>query len=157
MSTNISSKYLNQDKRETEAITVSLPAVANVGGGRTQAAVTYNQFGEEYIAYVIPGPSILKKFYLVVEEAFPASAVVAVTVNGVAAFAATALDVTGLTTSTSEDFLATSNATVSITVTGGTGDITTGLLRVVTDTVPYLEKNGRYGSYPHANDNTQAR
>ena len=155
--TNITSKYLNQDKRESEAVTVTLPAVSNVGGGRTQQPITYNQFGEDYVSYTIPKNTILKKFYLIVEEAFPASAEVAVTVNGVAAFSAVALDVTGLTTSTSEDFLADSNATVNITVTGGTGDITTGILRVVTDIVSYSEKNGRYASYAHTNDNTQAR
>ena len=145
--TNITSKYLNQDKREAEALTVTLPSVANVGGGRTQAAVTYNQFGEEYISYTVPGPAVLKKFYLVVEEAFPAGSTVEVLMGGTTIFTSAAVTSTGITVSTSEDQLTTNNNNISITVNGGTGDITTGLLRIVVDTVPYLEKNGRYGSY----------
>jgi len=155
---NITSRYLNQDKREGEAITVSLPAVSNVGGGRTQKSPVYNQFGDLHIAYVIPNNSITQKTYLVIEEAFPAGATISVnTIAGAQLFSGVDATVLGLTVATLEDELFIETDAIRITVDGGTGDILTGLARVVTETIPYLEKNGRYSSFPHANDHTQSR
>lgn len=154
---NITSKYLNQDKREAEAITVTLPAVSNVGGGRSQRSPVYNQFGDVHTAYVVPAGSIIQKNYLIVEEAFPAGALGKVSVNGVVVHTAINLAVVGMTTSITEDLYVPVDATVAVTVSGGTGDILTGLLKSVTETIPFNEKNGRYSSYPHSNDHTQSR
>ena len=158
---NITSKYLNQDKREAEAITVTLPAVANIGGGRTNKSPTYNKYGDKHIAYVVPKDSIIQKIYLDVEEAFPAGSVVVVNVGGTEAIAVTqVLTAQAFVVSATEDLVARANTTIDITVTGGGSagaDILTGKLNVIVETIPYKEKNGRYSSYAHANDATQAR
>jgi len=155
---NITSKWLNQDKRESEAITVTLPSVAQMGGGRTNRLDVYNQFGDVHAAYVVPAGSIVQKAYLIIEEAFPAGALIEATIAG-ATVLFTAIDATvvGLTVGTTEDLLYLNDTNIAITVSGGTGDITTGVAKVVVETIPFNEKNGRYSSFPHANDHKQSR
>ena len=155
---NVSSRHLNQNKREAEAITVTYPSVSNQGGGRgSNSGVTYYQFGDDLTAYVVPANSIIQKVYLIVEEAFAASAKVTVKVGSTSMFAAVAADATGMTTSATQDILSEAVSTVTATFSGGTGDLVKGKCRVVIETIPFLEGNGRYSSYPHANDDTQSR
>jgi len=148
MATSITAKFLNQDKRETEALTVTLPAVLDEGGGRNQSAPTYMQGGEDYIASVGPKESIIGKSYLVVEEAFPAGALVTVSLGATVLFTGVAVSATGITISTVEDVLFLTGSDMTITVSGVTGDITTGKLAVITNYVPYTVKNGRYSDVP---------
>ena len=148
MATSITAKFLNQDKRETEALTVTLPAIIDEGGGRNQAAPVYAQFGEDYIAAVAPKEAILGKSHLVVEEAFAAAATVTVTINGIALFTDQAVAATGLFTSTVEDELLLTGGDIVITLGTLTGDALVGKLKVVNNYTPYTVKNGRYSDAP---------
>lgn len=148
MATSITAKFLNQDKRETEALTVTLPSILEEGGGRLQSAPTYAQFGEDYIAAVAPKESVLGKSYLLVEEAFEATATATVTINGIALFTDAPVSATGLVTSTVEDELLLAGGDVVITLGTLTGDATVGKLKVVTNYTPYTIKNGRYSDVP---------
>jgi len=158
---NTTSRHLNQDKRYGEAITVAQPAVQNKGGGRTNLGPTYYKYGDTQEAYVIPANSIVQKIYLNVTEAFPAGSVVVVNVAGQEAIAVTqSVAAVAFVKSTLEDVLVTDPSKITITITGGGtagDDITSGNLYVVAETIPFLEKNGRYSSFPHSNDTTQAR
>jgi len=158
---NITSRHLNQDKREAEAITVELPAVSNQGGGRTNKGPVYYKYGDVHQAYVVPANSIIQKVYLNIEEAFPASSVVVVNVAGTEFIAVTqSVATVAFVVSATEDVLSATPGLIDITVTGGGtagDDIIAGRLSVVVETIPYKEKNGRYSSYAHDNDNTQAR
>jgi len=148
MATSITTKFLNPDKRESEALTVTLPAILDEGGGRLQAAPSYAQFGEDYVASVAPKESILGKSYLLVEEAFEALATVTVTIGGVALFTDVLVSSTGLTVSAAEDELLLAGGDVVITLGVGSGDATVGKLKVVTNYTPYTVKNGRYSVVP---------
>ena len=148
MATSITTRFLNQDKRESEALTVTLPAVLDEGGGRLQSAPSYAQFGEAYTASVAPKESILGKTYLIVEEAFEALSTVTVTIGGVAMFTGVAISATGITVSAAEDALLLAGGDVVITLNVGTGDATVGKLKVVTNYTPYTVKNGRFSVVP---------
>ena len=148
MATSITDKFLNQDKRETEALTVTLPAILDEGGGRNQSAPTYAQFGEPYVASVAPKESILGKSYLIVEEAFANTATVTVSINGVDIFTDIVIATAGLTISTVEDELFLLGGDVVITLGTLTGDATVGKLKVVNNYTPYTIKNGRYSDVP---------
>jgi hypothetical protein len=144
---SITSKFLNQMKRETEALAVTVPALLNEGGGRTNAAPEYVQGGVAYTAAVAPKEAITGKTYLLVEEAFPATTTVTITIGGTAVFTDAPVSSTGLTVSTVEDMLLLAGSDVSVTVSG-TGDVTTGKLQVITNYTPYTVKNGRYTDVP---------
>lgn len=150
MATTITDKFLNQDKRETEALTVTLPAVLDEGGGRTNSLPTYVQVAEEFVAAVSPKEAVLGKSYLVVEEAFPAGMTVTVSINGTAIFTDVSVAAIGLTTSATEDVLLLTSGNVSITINHATvtGDVAVGKLKVVNNYTPYTVKNGRYSNAP---------
>ena len=148
MAVSITGKFLNQDKREYEALTVTLPSVLNPGGGRLNTAPEYVQYGEAYVASVTPAKAIGGKTYLLVEEAFPTGTTATITVDGNAVFTDVAVDATGLTVSTTEDFFMELGGDVSITLGGGTGNVVSGELKVVTNYVPFTVKNGRYSDVP---------
>lgn len=143
---NITNLFLNQDKRYAEAVVVTLPAILNEGGGRANTAPTYLQGGEAMNASVVEADTIMKKAYLVVDEVYPAGALVGVTVGGVAVFTDAPGDATGITASATEDELFVAKGDVVITVTGLTGDITTGKARVVLDVVHPSLNNGQYAN-----------
>jgi len=148
MATSITAKFLNQEKRESEALTVTLPAILDEGGGRTNAAVSYAQFGEDYSAAVSPKESVLGKSYLIVEEAFAATATVTVTLNGESLFTDAPISSTGMVTSTAEDVLLLTAGEMVITLGTLTGDALVGKLKIVNNYTPYTVKNGRYSDAP---------
>lgn len=147
MSTSITTRFLNQDKRESEALTVTLPAIIEEGGGRANAAIVYAQGGEEYVAAVAPKQSITGKAYIVVEEAFIAGTTADITIGGQALFSAADVAATGIVVSTAEDLLLETGGDVSITLSGS-GDLTVGKLRVIVNYTPYMVKNGRFANTP---------
>lgn len=147
---NISGQFLNKDKREHEAVVVTLPAKLSTNGGRTNPNPVYVQYADTNVASVLPAEIITGKSYLVVEEAFPAGTTATVTVGGSAAFTAVSVATTGITVSALLDQLELTATDVVITIghVSSTGNVTTGKLRVVTDYIPYTVKNGRYAINP---------
>lgn len=142
---NITGQFLNKDKREHEALVVTVPAVIEPASGRTNAAPKYIQANDTLTASVVTANSILGKSYLVIEEAFPAGTTITVTGYGATLFTAVVGTATGITTSTAVDKLATAGGDVVVSILNATpGDILTGKVRVVLDTIPYNVKNGRY-------------
>lgn len=141
---NITNRFNNPDKRYAEAVVMSVPAVINEGGGRTQADPVYTQFGDDMVANVIERDSVLKKVYLVVDEAFAATATVTVDIDGTAVFTDADAATEGLTASATEDLLVEAGAAITVTLGTLTGDATVGSLRVVADAVSMSVKNGNY-------------
>ena len=143
---NITSRHLNQDKRTAEALVVTVPAIAQERGGRTLQPPLYYQFGDKLIATVLTPGTLVQKSYIVIEEAFPSGATVTVTVNGTAVFTDAAIDAKGTLVSTTEDQYVETGGTVEIVINGGTGDITVGKLKVVSEILSTNISNGNYAN-----------
>ncbi|MCI4435352.1 MAG: hypothetical protein JHC33_00895 [Ignisphaera sp.] len=147
---NISGQFLNAEKREHEAVVVTLPALLSPNGGRANPNPTYLQVADVMTANVLPKEVITGKVYLLVEEAFPAGMTATVTVGGTTTNTAVSVAAAGLTASASVDLLKANGGTVTVTINHATvtGNITTGKLRVIVDTIPYTVRNGRYAVNP---------
>ena len=143
---NITNRFLNENKAYAEAVVVTVPAVLSQGGGRSQADPVYVQGGDALTAGVVEAQTILKKAYLIVDEAFPAGATLDVDIAGTAMFTSADLTATGLVVSTIVDQYFANKQTVTSVVAGITGDVTTGKFRIVLDAVHPDLKNGQYAS-----------
>ncbi len=143
---NITNRFLNENKRYREDVVVTLPAVLNSGGGRSQAEPQYMQGSDDHIANVIEKDTIVQKAYIIVDEVFPAGALLAVDVAGTAVFTDVDLTATGLTVSATEDLYVPNKENVEAVITGIVGDITTGKARVVLATEHPDLKNGQYAN-----------
>jgi len=128
---NLTNRYLNENKRYREDVVVTLPAVLNEGGGRNQSLPEYIQGSDDLIAHVVEADTIVQKAYLIVDEAFPAGALLAVDVAGTAMFTAVDLTAVGLTASATEDLYVPNKESVEAVITGIVGDVTTGKARIV--------------------------
>jgi hypothetical protein len=150
MAVTITHDFLNQAKREEEALTVTLPSLLREGGGRAGVAPQYVVYGESYVASVVVKNSIATKFYAVVEEAFPTGATATINVGGTDVFVDLAVDATGATVSTTEDVYFTTGGDVTITINHATetGNVVNGKLKVVVPYIPFNVKNGRYSDVP---------
>ena len=137
MAVDISKLNLNDQKR------AGLAQSVNLKGELT--STEFAQFAEEYVANVIPEDCILAETYLVVETPMPTGALATVEVNGVQVFDAVAVDVAGAQRSSVGLGINLGSAdAVSIVISGGTGDITTGDISVVTRTIEWKQVNGKY-------------
>ena len=137
MAVDISKLNLNDQKRAGLAQSVNLKGELN--------STEFAQFAETYVANVIPEDCILAETYLVVETPMPTGALATVEVNGVQVFDAVAVDVAGAQRSSVGLGINLGSAdAVSIVISGGTGDITTGDISVVTRTIEWKQVNGKY-------------
>ncbi len=143
---NVTNLFLNENKRYREDVVVTLPAVLKSGGGRSQADPQYIQGGDALTAAVIEADTIVQKTYLIVDEAFPTGAVLDVDIAGTAMFTSADLTATGLVVSTGEDNYFAKKQTVTSTISGVTGDITTGKARIVLATEHPSLNNGQYAN-----------
>lgn len=143
---NITNRFLNENKRYAEAVVVTVPAVLNEGGGRGQADPTYYQGGDSVAAAVIEADTLIKRAYIDIEEAFPAGALIAVDIAGTNYFGNVPADASGITVSTEEDNIFRNKQTVSLTISGVTGDITTGKARIILDCIHGSLNNGQYAN-----------
>ncbi len=144
--TDITSRFTNQQKRTAEALTIAFPSMLSEGGGRNGAAPVYLVGGDAYTAQVIEPDTIVKKVYVQIDEAFPAGALLNVNIAGTDFIVAADGTATGMVVSTEEDHFFANGQTVTISVAGVTGNITTGLARVFLDTVSTELKNGNYAT-----------
>lgn len=147
---NVKNLFLNENKRYREDVVVTLPAVLNQGGGRSNATPTYMKVADVHVAEVVEADTIVQKAYLIVDEAFAANSVLAATVGTTAIFAGADLATAGLVVSTTVDELVTAKSSVTATVTG-TGltagdDITVGKFRIVLATEHPSLNNGQYAN-----------
>ena len=146
MSTDVTNRFLNQDKRYEEAVVMTVPAILKEGGGRANVLPTYLQGGESVKASVVEADTIIPKAYLIVDEAFPALAVLAVDIAGTAYFTGADLTVAGITVSAIEDKHFVNKQTIVATVGGVTGDIMQGKYRIVLSTIHPSLNNGQYAN-----------
>jgi len=146
MTVNLTNRFLNENKRYTEGVVVTIPAVLNEGGGRTSSTPTYIQGSDSLTAQVVEADTIIQRAYLIVDEAFPAGALGAVDIAGSTYFTSIDLTATGITVSAIEDAHLANKQTVTTVVSGITGDVVTGKLRVVLDTMHPSLNNGQYAN-----------
>ncbi len=145
---NITARYVNQQKRYAESVVVTVPAMLEAGGGRTNSEPTYIQGGDAITAAVIEPNTLIKKLYVQIDEAFPAGALINVNIAGVDYIVGADGATTGLVVSTEEDNFLKNGQTVTTSITGVSGDVTTGLLRIMIDTLSPNLKNGNYAQGP---------
>ena len=129
---DVTNRFLNENKRYEEGVVVTIPSVLQHGGGRSNADPVYLQGGDEIVAQVIEEDTIIKKAYIIIDEAFPSGASIAVNVGTDVAL--TAIDGTTVAmtaSSTFEDEYYADKAEVKVVVSGITGDVLTGKARVV--------------------------
>ena len=143
---NVTNLFLNENKRYSEDVVVTLPAILKAGGGRSQADPQYIQGGDALTAQVVEADTIIQKAYLIVDEAFPAGATLDVDIAGTAMFSTVDLTAGGLTVSTVDDKYFAKKQTVTSTISGVTGDVTTGKVRIVLATEHPSLKNGQYAN-----------
>ena len=144
---NLTNRYNNQDKRFAESVVMTIPAQLEEGGARLATPPVYVQYGDAQTAAVIEPDTIAKGYYLVIDEAFPAGTTVDVDIAGTAIFTNVQVSSTGVTTSTVENTLYKNGQTITVTFSGSTGDVTTGVARIVIDTVSPSLKNGNYAAW----------
>lgn len=138
MATDIRTKFQNNRRRETSAVTVSFPAVIEPAELRTATAAVVAASGT-YTGVTLPAGTIVKGISLVVDEAFDSatSATLAATIGGTSVLAATNVKVLGLTTSTTNlPMLLTSNADLVGTF-AIVGAPTKGCAKIVVDYISY--------------------
>lgn len=146
---NVTNRFLNQDKRYTEAVVMTCPAQLDDGGQRTGTPPTYIQSGDAWTAATIEPDTIISKVYLIVDEAFPSGATLSVDIGGTAFLSGVAADATGLTVSTTEDVLMKNGQTITVGITSGTPgtNVTVGSARVVVEAIHPSLKNGQYAAH----------
>ena len=143
---DITTKFTNQDKREAEGIVITVPSVLKQGGGRSQAQPIFIQGGDALTASVIGKDTLIKGAYLRIDEAFPTGAKINVDIAGTQYFVAVAGDSVGFTVSAEADNFLANPQTVTISVTGVTGDVTTGKARVMLDVFHPNIANGNFAT-----------
>jgi len=145
---NVTPLYGNQDKRTSEAVVVTCPAMLDEGSQRVGSGPTYIKSGDAWTAAVIEADTIVKKAYLIVDEAFPSGATISVDIAGQSLFIDVPVDATGLTASTAEDLYFKVGQTVTVGITSGSAgtEVQTGVARIVIDEVSPSLRNGNYAA-----------
>jgi ABC-type Fe3+/spermidine/putrescine transport system ATPase subunit len=131
----ITARFGNQDKREACALAMTCPAMIEEAGHRTGTPPKYITSGDAWTAQIVGPDTIVKKAYIVVDEAFPAGTTVSVDIAGTTLFTDVAVDTKGLTVSGTEDLYFENLQTISVNIVNGAAGtaITEGVLRVVLD------------------------
>ncbi|RLA60367.1 MAG: hypothetical protein DRQ78_09565 [Epsilonproteobacteria bacterium] len=143
---NVTNLFANENKRYSEAVVVTLPSILKSGGGRSQAQPEYIQGGDALTAQVVEEDTLIKKAYINIIEAFPVGALINVDIAGVNMFIGVDGTAEGVVVSTEEDNHFAEKQTVTTTVTGITGDVVTGKMSIILDTIHASLKNGQYAN-----------
>ena len=145
---NITPRFNNQDKRYAEAVVMTCPAQLQEPSPRTGQGATYVTSGDSLTAAVIEPDTVIKKAYIVVDEAFPSGTKLSVDIAGTAYFTDVAGDALGATVSTVEDVYLKNGQTISVLIVNGPAgsEITEGVARVILDVVTPTLKNGNYSA-----------
>jgi hypothetical protein len=145
---NVTNRFLNQDKRYSEAVVMTCPAIIDEGSQRANIGPTYITSGDAWTAQTIESDTIIQKVYLIIDEAFPANTTISVDIAGTAYLTDVDGSVEDMTTSTTEDVLIKNPQTITVGVVNGPAgtEIQTGVARVVIETVHPSLKNGQYAA-----------
>ena len=128
---DITNRFLNNSKRETGLLVVTCPAIIQEGSHRTNVGPTYIQYGDAWTAQVIATDSITTRIFLQVVKPFPDGTKVSVDIAGVPIYTDVKVDYprTAQSVAGNHQWLTAQTATISIS--GGTGDVTRGELRLI--------------------------
>ena len=145
---DVSNRFLNRDKREAEAVVMTCPAIVDEGSQRTNIGPTYIKSGDAWTAQIIERDTIIKKVYIIIDETFPTNTMLSVDIAGTAYLTDVDGAAEGLTVSTTEDVLIKNPQTITVGVVNGPAgsEITSGVARVVVDTVHPTLRNGQYAA-----------
>ena len=142
---SIADRWLNRQKRSTEAVVVTLDSILSEGQGPREDP-EYIISWDGYTADVIEPDTIITKAFIIVDEEFPSGTVANVDVAGTSFFADAALPASGVVVSATEDvyFKRGQTVTISVNAGGSPAPITQGKLRVVFETVKTGLSDGAY-------------
>jgi len=145
---NVTNRFNNQDKRYSESVVMTCPAQLDEGGQRVSTPPTYIKSGDAWTSATVSPGTIIKRVYLIIDEAFPAGTTLSVDIAGTAYFTDVDGAATGITVSTTEDVYLKLGQTITTGVINGTtgSEIASGVCRVVLDVVSPNLKNGQYAA-----------
>ena len=147
---DVTTRFLNQDKRYTESVVVTLPAILKTGGGRSNAKPEHIMLNDALTAQVIEADTAIMKAYVIVDEAFKSGTKLAVDIAGTAMFNGVDVSSTGLSVSAVEDAYFAKGQTVTSVISHdvdipGT-PVSYGKVRVVLAVVHPSLKNGQFAN-----------
>ena len=145
---NVTPQFGNQDKRSAEAVVMTCPAMIKEGSARTGQGPEYITSGDAWTAATVEADTIVKKAYLIIDEAFPANTKLSVDIAGTPYFVDVDGAVEGIVVSTEEDGYFKLGQTITVGVVNGTAgtSIESGVCRVVLDEVSVSLRNGNYAN-----------
>jgi hypothetical protein len=139
---NLTYKYGNNFENEFSAGVVSVPALLQPEGGRGTIPATFIAAGDIVESYTIPANSVIKNFYLIVEEAMAGTVTVELS-DGTDIFAAlTSVTTVGIAKSALVDVFVTEPDSIKITFsdaqTAGSIKIAYDFVQLDTNTAKYI-------------------
>jgi len=142
---SITGSFQNNLRNVAEVVSVTLPAELEGANYRLGLDPQFAVAGEVYQALVIPKNSIMKKFYLVVEDGMTGTATVALSNGGTAIFTNVAITAKGISVSTEVDLFTDTTEGFDITLSDNQVSGANGQIKVVCDFAAIDTNNGIYG------------
>ena len=99
---SVADRWLNRQKRSTEAVVMTLDHILDEGKGSREAPTYINEW-DGYTADIIEPDTIITKAFIIVDEEFDSGMVANVDIGGVAFFSDAALPTAGMIASAMED------------------------------------------------------
>lgn len=141
----ITGLFQNNLRNVAEVSSVTLPAELEGANYRMGTDPIFAAAGEVYQALVIPPRSIMKKFYLVVEDGMTGLATVTLANGGDALFTDVDISVPGIFVSTIEDLFTDTPEGFDIVLSATQVPAANGQLKVLCDFSSIDTNNGIYG------------
>jgi len=142
---SITGNYQNNLRNVSEVTSVTLPAELEPANYRLGLDPVFAEAAEVYQALVIPPKSILKKFYLIVEEAMTGTVTITLSNGSTAIFTDAAITVPGIFVSTEVDLLTDTPEGFDIVLSDDQVATANGSIRIVCDFASIDTNNGIYG------------
>ena len=142
---NLTYKFGNNFENEMSSAAVSVPAMVVNEGIRNSTPPVYLADGDTVVSFTIPANSIIKNFYLVVEEAMTGT--VAVALNDGSAtevLPATAITAVGITKSALVDVYTTTPYDLIFTFAGDQSTTPDGALKLAFDYIQLDTNTAKY-------------
>jgi len=145
---NVTPQFGNQDKRLAEAVVMTCPAMIKEGSARTGQGPEYIASGDAWTASTVEADTIVKKAYLIIDEAFPTDTKLSVDIAGIAYFTDIDGAAEGVVISTEEDTYLKLGQTITVGIVKGPAgtQVESGVCRVVLDKVSVSLRNGYYAN-----------
>ena len=142
---SITGQFQNNLRNVAEVLSVQLPAELVPANFRLGLDPQFALASETYQALVVPKNSIMKKFYLIVEEGMTGTASVSLSNGGTPIFTDVDLTLKSITVSTEVDLFTDTQEGFDITLSTDQVEGANGSLRMVCDFAAVDTNNGIYG------------